>query len=53
LFYTAEAAVAGFEIRIASASVSRPRAVRYAWVNYGKVDVFGENWLPLSPFCLR
>jgi len=24
--------------------------VRYAWVNHGRVNVFGTNGLPLAPF---
>lgn len=53
VFHAAEAVIDGIEIRVASASVGRPRAVRYAWVNFGKVNVFGENGLPLAPFYLR
>lgn len=53
VFHAAEATIDGMEIRVSSASVSRPLAVRYAWVNYGVVNVFGENGLPLAPFSLR
>ena len=53
VFYQAEAHINGKEIRITSKKVSDPCSVRYAWVNYGTVNVFGENGLPLAPFYLR
>ncbi len=53
VFHAAEAVIEGMEIRVASAGVRRPLAVRYAWVNYGVVNVFGQNGLPLAPFSLR
>jgi sialate O-acetylesterase len=53
VFIPAEAAIDGAEIRVSSPGVPHPRLVRYAWVNYGKVNVFGENGLPLAPFSLR
>ena len=52
-FYTAEAEISGTCILAVSGSVSEPKSVRYAWVNFGTVDVYGENGLPLAPFCLR
>jgi len=52
-FFAADAEVSGSVIHVSSSAVNRPRTVRYAWVNYGEVDVFGENGLPLAPFCLR
>ncbi|MFH1513422.1 MAG: sialate O-acetylesterase [Bacillota bacterium] len=53
VFYPAEAEILGSVIRVASAKAVRPSSVRYAWVNYGLVNVFGENGLPLAPFILR
>lgn len=52
-FYPATAELSATAIRVSSPSVNRPRSVRYAWVNYGSVDVFGVNGLPLAPFSLR
>jgi len=53
IFYPAEAVINGTAVRVFSEAVSHPRFIRYAWVNYAKVNVFGENGLPLAPFCLR
>jgi len=53
VYYPSHAEIAGTVIRVSSADVPQPRFVRYAWVNYGKVNVFGTNGLPLAPFCLR
>ncbi len=30
--------------------MAEPTAARYAWVNYGVVNVSGDNGLPLAPF---
>ncbi|MBN1778205.1 MAG: sialate O-acetylesterase [Clostridiales bacterium] len=51
--YQAEALIDGNEIRAVSKEVGCPVSVRYAWINYARVNVFGENGLPLAPFCLR
>jgi sialate O-acetylesterase len=43
----------GQELRVFAEDVPAPRSVRYAWVNYGVVHVFGQSGLPLAPFILR
>ena len=53
VFYPAAADIDGTTIRVSSDQVVRPVAVRYAWVNYAEVNVFGQNGLPLAPFWLR
>ena len=52
-FVFAEAVIDGTEIRVTSQSIINPFFVRYAWVNFGVVNVFGTNGLPLAPFSLR
>lgn len=37
-------------LRIYSDQVSRPVYVRYLWTNYGEVNLFGKNGLPVAPF---
>lgn len=49
----AEVAVEGDKLRLTSAEVPHPVAARYAYVNWGKVQLYGENGLPLSPFILE
>ena len=44
--------IEGQELRVFAEAVPAPVAVRYAWVNYGKAQVFGEGGLPLAPFSL-
>ena len=53
VFVAADAVIDGAEIRITAQSVPNPRFIRYAWVNYGVVNVYGINGLPLAPFSLR
>ena len=52
-FYTADAVMDHTKLYIQSPHVAHPRYVRYAWVNYDKVNMFGLNGLPLAPFYLR
>lgn len=52
-FYPADAAIEGEELILSSPCVARPVAVRYAYTDYAKVLLFGENGLPLSPFWLQ
>lgn len=49
----AAVAVEGNKLRLTSAEVPHPVAARYAHVNWGKVQLFGENGLPLAPFILE
>ena len=51
-YYPAQAELVSGELRVSSGAVAYPLSVRYAWVNYGAVHVFGENGLPLAPFML-
>ncbi len=51
-FVSAEATVAGDTLRLRAPGVAEPLKARYAWVNYGVVNVFGENGLPLAPFLI-
>lgn len=43
----------GAEMRLRSVAVLHPTKVRYAYVNWGKVSLFGRNGLPLAPFALE
>ncbi|HPJ02371.1 MAG TPA: sialate O-acetylesterase [Candidatus Limiplasma sp.] len=52
VFHPAQCEVQGQELRVYSKAVPVPLCVRYAWVNYGTVHLFGENGLPLAPFML-
>lgn len=48
----ASVTVDGDKLRLAAPEVPHPVAARYAHVNWGKVQLFGENGLPLAPFIL-
>ena len=52
LYVPAKAELDGSKIRLTAEGVAHPVKARYAWVNWGKVRVFGENGLPLAPFVL-
>jgi len=52
VFRPAKAAAQGTALRLTAEGVDRPVSARYAWVNYGVVNTFGENGLPLAPFWL-
>ncbi len=49
-FYEAKAQVQGSSIFVSSEEVSEPKFVRYNYINYGSVSVFGKNGIPLAPF---
>lgn len=51
-FHPAQCELLGRELRVSAQAVPAPATVRYAWVNYGIVRVFGMDGLPLAPFCL-
>ena len=40
----------GAVLRLKAADVPHPSHARYAWTDYGTVNLFGENGLPLEPF---
>ena len=49
----AKAEILGTEIRLASETVKQPVKARYAWTDWSdRVNLFGENGLPLEPFDL-
>lgn len=51
VFYPAKAELSSQnEVSVSSATVKEPRAIRYAWTNYGKVTLYGDNQLPVAPF---
>ena len=52
-YVRADAIVEGDKLRLTSPDVPNPVAARYAYVNWGKVQLFGENGLPLAPFVLE
>ena len=39
-------------ITLSSPLVKNPVSARYAWYNYGPVNIFGKNGLPLAPFMI-
>lgn len=49
-FYPADAWFKEDKIFVRSAEVSEPMYLRYNWVNYGDVTIFGKNGIPLAPF---
>ena len=53
VFVPAEGEAEEGVLRIRSDKVDRPAAVRYAWTDWSdRVNLFGENGLPLEPFRL-
>ncbi len=46
----AEARVEGDTLLVWNDDIIVPSAVRYAWSNYPKADLFGQNGLPVLPF---
>ena len=52
-FVPAEGEVSGNEIRIRSEQAEHPVHARYAWTDWNdRVNLFGENGLPMEPFSL-
>jgi sialate O-acetylesterase len=52
LFHAADAVIEGNTLRISSAVVAVPEAVRYAWRNNPLANVYNADGLPLRPFWL-
>lgn len=50
IFHPAEARISGHSIVLASAECDYPVFARYAWINWGRVNVFGMNGRPLMPY---
>lgn len=38
------------KIIISSSKVDNPKYVRYAWTNYGEINIFNKIGLPMAPF---
>ena len=52
-FVPAKAEIRGDTLRLSADGVGRPVSARYAWTDWSDaVNLFGENGLPLEPFCL-
>ncbi len=49
-FVFADASIAGDTVVVSSPQVPNPVAVRYGWADFPKVNFFGKNGLPASPF---
>ena len=52
VFHPADVVLEDQQIVLSSPAVPRPADVRYAWLDYAHVRLFGENGLPLAPFAL-
>lgn len=50
VFHPAKAQLQGTDLLLSADGVSEPVSARYAWVNYGIVNLFGQSGLPLAPF---
>ena len=49
-FHPAEAKIMGDSVVVSSPEVGKPTAVRYAWANVPKGNLFNQAGLPASPF---
>ncbi|MBT1685584.1 sialate O-acetylesterase [Dawidia soli] len=50
MFYPAEAVIVGSQVKVRSAKVKRPVALRYAFTNYAVTNLENGNGLPAVPF---
>ncbi|MDC8830198.1 sialate O-acetylesterase [Alteromonas gilva] len=50
VFYPASASIEGNTIKVSSASVKAPVAVRYGWADYPNVNLINNQGLPAVPF---
>lgn len=50
VFYPAEARIQDGKIIVASPRVAIPLAVRYAWADNPRCNLYGKNGLPVAPF---
>lgn len=50
VYRLAQATLCGASIQLSAQDIPEPVAARYAWINFDKVNVFGDNGLPLAPF---
>ncbi len=49
-YVRARAMLEGRKLHLTGVGVEYPLHVRYAWTDYGRVNLFGEDGLPLEPF---
>jgi len=49
-YVSARAMIEGSELHLTAPGVTDPLHARYAWTDYGIVNIFGGNGLPLEPF---
>ena len=49
-YYKADAILDDDSIILQCDKIDYIRCVRYAWTNYGTVNVYNKEWLPLAPF---
>ena len=52
VYQPADLKLCGSSLLLSHPAVSRPVSARYAWTDYARVRLFGENGLPLETFCL-
>lgn len=53
IYQRAKACITGGSVSLSAEGIAYPTCVRYAYVNWGIVNVFGENGLPLAPFVME
>ena len=49
-FVPAKAEIKGNTIVVCSEAITTPAAVRYLWIDYAEITLFGTNGLPVAPF---
>ncbi len=49
-FVPARARIEGSKIFLSSTKVEKPCYARYLWTNYGEVNLYGANGIPVAPF---
>lgn len=49
-FVKADAKISSSKILVSSDKIKCPQYVRYLWTNYGEVNLFGKNGIPVAPF---
>lgn len=52
-FMPAKAVIVGETIEVSSEFVKNPKYARYAWVNYGIVNLFNAEGFPVAPFATK
>ncbi len=49
-YVPAQAILCGSEILVSSTEICEPYSVRYQWRNFGEVNLYGKNGIPVAPF---